>query len=1815
MQNKTTRIPEPGNYSPAPSRFRPGFLQVLLTAWAWLMLGFSPHSMAAGNTYPGAAWGGTLGSMATYNVSMVYIFNNAIAGSGVNDIVEIKVTDAVTGLPVSGIQLTFTIEGSSLSSNPTTGPTGTIDYGLASGFVVSSHIKIDVAGIPYPDAIFNFVAGPPSVTPPPGSPNPTYYITKTNNATANGIAQNMVEVHLADQFGNDQPVGTLITFTILSSTPASASALLNGTTTTTIKLPLGPNGIVDMPITDMIAGPVTIQAATTIAGVSTAIGTAQVVTFVPDAPVVNPPPGSPNPSYYKITKNNATTGVTDQDIVEVHLTDGTNDEPAGTMITFTVTSATPASGAALLNGTTTTTITVPLGANGTVDLPITDKIAGDVTISATTLIGGVATQIGTAQKVTFVPDAPVVTPPPGSPNPSSYTTTKNNATANGSDQNIVEVHLTDGTNNEPAGTMITFTITSSTPASGTALLNGTTITTIAVPLGANGTVDLPITDKIAGDVTITAATPISGVLTTIGAAQKVTFVPDAPVVNPPPGSPNPSYYKITKNNATTGVTDQDIVEVHLTDGTNNEPAGTMVTFTITSSTPASGTALLNGTTTTTITVPLGANGTVDLPITDKIAGDVTINASTIIGGIATTIGTDQKVTFIVAPPVVTPPPGSPNPSYYKITKNNAVVGGTDQDIVEVHLTDGTNDEPAGTMVTFTITSSTPASGTALLNGTTTTTITVPLGANGTVDLPITDKIAGDVTINASTIISGITTTIGTDQKVTFIVAPPVVTPPPGSPNPSYYTITKNNATTGVTDQDIVEVHLTDGTNDEPAGTMVTFTITSSTPASGTALLNGTTTTTITVPLGANGTVDLPITDKIAGDVTINASTIIGGIATTIGTDQKVTFVAAPPVVTPPPGSPNPSYYKITKNNATTGVTDQDIVEVHLTDGTNDEPAGTMVTFTITSSTPASGTALLNGTTTTTITVPLGANGTVDLPITDKIAGDVTINASTIIGGIATTIGTDQKVTFIVAPPVVTPPPGSPNPSYYKITKNNATTGVTDQDIVEVHLTDGTNDEPAGTMVTFTITSSTPASGTALLNGTTTTTVTVPLGANGTVDLPITDKIAGDVTINASTIIGGIATTIGTDQKVTFVAAPPVVTPPPGSPNPSYYKITKNNATIGSTDQDIVEVHLTDGTNDEPAGTMVTFTITSSTPASGTALLNGTTTTTITVPLGANGTVDLPVTDVNSGDVTINASTIIGGVATTIGTDQKVTFVNNTADPNSGSYYKIIQNNAIADGGAQNVVEVHLTDDKGGPVAADIQVTFTVTSTTPASGNAKLGGTTITTVKVPIGTSNTYDLPVTDVTAGNVTITATILVGGVPTPIAGSPQTITFIAGPPSSTAPDAPSGTGTLLSITKDHATADAVDYDVVQAYITDDHGNAVGANVPVTLTLITGGSIDPGTGLFQAGSVTTINVLTNSSSIATANIISPRSGTLWVNGSIAPGTTISGSHQVANFDPGPPVPYAPGAPGGVGTLLTITTNNAPSDGSKTDIADAYITDKNGNLVPGVPVTFTFHTGGPANAGALFQPDKVTTITINTDATGHAVVPISNTVAGDAWIDAAINSGSIIDGSYATAHFTEYPDVTNPETALTVITYEALADGTSQTVVKAHVVDKDGNQLEGWDVTFHLDSGSATIITPQPVTTDANGDAFINITSKTPGYAAITATVDDKQITFGSPARVKFAAINIYVPKVFTPNNDGTNDILKPILVGMSAFHYFSVYNRWGNLIYTTEDPNRGWDGTFKGVAQPVETYLWIAEGVDTNGRKVVQKGMVSLVR
>jgi len=89
----------------------------------------------------------------------------------------------------------------------------------------------------------------------------------------------------------------------------------------------------------------------------------------------------------------------------------------------------------------------------------------------------------------------------------------------------------------------------------------------------------------------------------------------------------------------------------------------------------------------------------------------------------------------------------------------------------------------------------------------------------------------------------------------------------------------------------------------------------------------------------------------------------------------------------------------------------------------------------------------------------------------------------------------------------------------------------------------------------------------------------------------------------------------------------------------------------------------------------------------------------------------------------------------------------------------------------------------------------------------------------------------------------------------------------------------------------------------------------------------------------------------------------------------------------------------------------------------------------------------------------------------------------------------------------------------------------------------------------------------------------------------------------------------VYVPTAFTPNADRKNDIFKPVFVGIKDLLYFSVYNRWGQLLYTTKEIGQGWNGTIKGVIQPSGEFVWMLKATDYNGQLIEKKGVAFLIR
>ncbi|HEY8660724.1 MAG TPA: gliding motility-associated C-terminal domain-containing protein [Hanamia sp.] len=89
----------------------------------------------------------------------------------------------------------------------------------------------------------------------------------------------------------------------------------------------------------------------------------------------------------------------------------------------------------------------------------------------------------------------------------------------------------------------------------------------------------------------------------------------------------------------------------------------------------------------------------------------------------------------------------------------------------------------------------------------------------------------------------------------------------------------------------------------------------------------------------------------------------------------------------------------------------------------------------------------------------------------------------------------------------------------------------------------------------------------------------------------------------------------------------------------------------------------------------------------------------------------------------------------------------------------------------------------------------------------------------------------------------------------------------------------------------------------------------------------------------------------------------------------------------------------------------------------------------------------------------------------------------------------------------------------------------------------------------------------------------------------------------------------IYIPNAFTPNGDGLNDVFKATAAGIRQTIYFKIYNRWGKLMFETQDITKGWDGRYMGIAQPTAVYVWVVKGIDISGKTIDLKGTVTLIR
>ncbi|RYY26743.1 MAG: T9SS type B sorting domain-containing protein [Chitinophagaceae bacterium] len=195
-------------------------------------------------------------------------------------------------------------------------------------------------------------------------------------------------------------------------------------------------------------------------------------------------------------------------------------------------------------------------------------------------------------------------------------------------------------------------------------------------------------------------------------------------------------------------------------------------------------------------------------------------------------------------------------------------------------------------------------------------------------------------------------------------------------------------------------------------------------------------------------------------------------------------------------------------------------------------------------------------------------------------------------------------------------------------------------------------------------------------------------------------------------------------------------------------------------------------------------------------------------------------------------------------------------------------------------------------------------------------------------------------------------------------------------------------------------------------------------------------------------------------------------------------------------------------------------------------------------------------------------------------------------------------GNYPASVFaTSTQGCNSPILTDTVRVYETKANAGSDTILatgQSYQLKGSGGELYSWSPASDLDDP----FKPDPILTP-DRDITLILTAST---------------AFGCPTTdvLKIKVYNgpeIYVPNAFSPNKDGKNDRFRPLAVGISKVLYFQVYNRYGQLIFSSPDTYSGWDGTVNGKDLPSATYVWKVAGIDFNGKQIVKKGTITLIR
>ncbi|WP_033113834.1 Ig-like domain-containing protein [Aeromonas lacus] len=393
-----------------------------------------------------------------------------------------------------------------------------------------------------------------------------------------------------------------------------------------------------------------------------------------------------------------------------------------------------------------------------------------------------------------------------------------------------------------------------------------------------------------------------------------------------------------------------------------------------------------------------------------------------------------------------------------------------------------------------------------------------------------------------------------------------------------------------------------------------------------------------------------------------------------------------------------------------------------------------------------------------------------------------------------------------------------------------------------------------------------------------------------------------------------------------------------------------------------------------------------------------------------------------------------------------------------------KNNSVADGSAENEVQVRVLTETEDPVAST-PVSFSVSN-----------GEIVGTADAVTDAAGYASVAFTSTVAGPSEVKAKLTLNGVERRII-----TTFIGDP----------ATAELLEDNVEVAVtgqpANGTAANEVHAKITDGNGNPV-QGVKVRFSANNGGLL--------ANKDASEEIATGTNGIAIAKVTNTRAGQTDVSVNFAGKTVVQRTDFVADVS--------------TATItesnLLVTEDEAVADGRSINRVQATVTDANNNLVSGAKVTFSADHGG-----------VVTTVVGTTSADGIATATVTNTLAGVTFVLARVNK------TLRSVPTVFIADVTTAKVStLEAVTNGMLADGITPNSVEALVVDANNNPIKGLEVTFA--ATNSAVVALEKVKTGENGIAANNITSTIAGVSKVSATIngttEEVDVTFNALSRI-----------------------------------------------------------------------------------------------